>query len=70
MKSIDTQTEPMTDKQVRRLLASTGKWFFAKYFEEVHSRKDNKKALIDDLYEEGFDKNLSGTTTRVGCMIR
>lgn len=66
----DINNEPFTEKQIKRLLNSTGKWFFIKYFEDVYSNRENKEHLIKRLYCEGFDKDITGTSTRVNCMIR
>lgn len=70
MNETESVAETLNDNQIRRLLGSVGKWFFVKYFQEAYSNRDDKKALIDLLYNEGFDKDISGTTTRVNCMIR
>lgn len=66
----DANNEHLTEKQVKRLLNSTGKWFFVKHFEDVYSSMENKERLIKRLYDEGFDKDITGTSTRVNCMIR
>lgn len=65
-----TQRTPLTNQQVHRLLDSVGKWFFVKYFEEVYAGKSDKQRLIDKLFQEGHDKDIAGTTTRVSCMVR
>lgn len=64
------QISMLNDKQIKRLLASAGKWFFLKYYDEVYALKDNKRILADKLFKEGHDSKITGTRTRINCMTK
>ena len=71
--------ESITDKQFINSYRSAGLWFVALYMEEFLLRVDEldddllKNKLIEEIYDNGentFDKEISGTRTRVNALYR
>lgn len=71
--------ELISDTQYIRAYRSAGLWFVGMYMEAFLLRidelvDDNSKAkLIEEIYDNGentFDKDLSGTRTRVNSLYR
>jgi len=60
----------MTDKQFDDAFTAAGGWFILTQFEIIVDWKGEKSNLIDELYEKGFDKKRTGTTTRVSSIMR
>jgi len=71
--------ESITDKQFINSYRSAGLWFVALYMEAFLLRIDEldddllKTKLIEEIYDNGentFDKEISGTRTRVNALYR
>jgi len=60
----------MTDKQFKDAFTAAGGWFFLTQYRLIDSLKDNRKELLDKLFEKGFDAELSGTRVRMSSAIR
>jgi hypothetical protein len=60
----------MTDKQFKDAFTAAGGWFFLTQYKLIDSLKDNRKELLDKLFEKGFDSELGGTRTRMASAIK
>ena len=60
----------MTDKQFEDALTAAGMWFFLKEYTTIRDWNGTKVDLIEKLYLEGFDRDISGTRTRTNASIR
>lgn len=60
----------ITDKQFEDAFTAAGGWFIVTQFEIVLNWTGTKADLIDKLYLIGFDKNRTGTNTRVSSLTR
>lgn len=60
----------ITDKQFEDAFTAAGGWFILTQFETVYEWTGEKSGLIERLYLKGFDKDKSGTSTRVSSLMR
>ena len=60
----------ISDKQFNDAFTAAGGWFILTHFEIVLNWGGSKTDLVDKIFKEGFDKNRTGTNTRVSSLIR
>lgn len=60
----------INDKQFEDAFTAAGGWFVLTQFETVYNWNGEKSDLVDKIFKMGFDKNRSGTNTRVSSLIR
>ena len=60
----------ITDKQFEDAFTAAGGWFIVTQFETVYNWTGTKADLVDNIFEEGFDKARTGTNTRVSSLLR
>ncbi len=60
----------MTDKQFDDAFTAAGGWFILTQYEEILNWTGTVADLIDNLYSKGFDKERTGTRTRVSSVVR
>ncbi|MBR4874791.1 MAG: hypothetical protein IKU87_03085 [Clostridia bacterium] len=60
----------INDKQFEDAFTAAGGWFILTQFETVYNWKGEKSNLVDEIFKMGFDKNRTGTNTRVSSLIR
>ena len=60
----------ITDKQFEDAFTAAGGWFLLTQFEKIYHWPGEKAELIDELFEEGFDTNRTGTSARVSSVMR
>ena len=60
----------INDKQFEDAFTAAGGWFIATQFETVLNWSGKKSDLVDKIFQMGFDKNRTGTNTRVSSLIR
>ena len=60
----------ITDKQFDDAFTAAGGWFILTQYEEIANWNGSKFDLIDYMYSKNFDKNRTGTNTRVSSVLR
>ena len=60
----------MTDKQFDDAFTAAGGWFLLTQYEEIANWVGRKSDLVEYMYSKNFDKNRTGTNTRVSSVIR
>ena len=60
----------MTDKQFEDAFTAAGGWFILTQYETIAQWPGDLAQLIDHIYTLGFDKNRTGTNTRVSSVRR
>ena len=60
----------MTDKQFNDAFSAAGGWFFLTQYRLIERLKDNRRELLDRLFEQGFDAEITGTRTRMNSSIK
>ncbi|GKX31355.1 hypothetical protein SH1V18_38350 [Vallitalea longa] len=60
----------MNDKQFIDAFTSAGGWFIAKYYEMIADFCGENKELVLLIFEDGTDKRITGTSTRVSSVKR
>lgn len=60
----------ITDKQFEDAFTAAGGWFLLTQYEEIVNWKGSKKDLVEYMYSKNFDKNRTGTNTRVSSVLR
>lgn len=60
----------ITDKQFTDSFMAAGGWFFLTQYETMKNWTGSKVALVDLIFQSGFDKKRSGSNTRVSSSIR
>lgn len=60
----------ITDKQFDDAFTAAGGWFLLTQYEIIANWADSRADLVDYMYSKNFDKNRTGTNTRVSSVIR
>lgn len=60
----------MTDRQFDNAFTAAGGWFFLTQYRLIERLKDNRRELLDRLFEQGFDAEITGTRTRMNSSIK
>lgn len=60
----------MTDRQFDNAFTAAGGWFFLTQYRLIERLKDNRTELLNRLFEQGFDAELTGTRTRMSSAIK
>lgn len=60
----------MTDLQFEDAFTAAGGWFLLTQFKTIYTWTGDTRSLVDHLYAKGFDKDRSGTSTRVSSVLR
>ena len=60
----------ITEKQFEDAFTACGGWFFLTQYETIANWTGSKEALIEHIFEQGFDNKMSGSRTRVSSALR
>jgi hypothetical protein len=60
----------ITDKQFEDAFTAAGGWFILTQYEEIANWVGSKSDLVDYIYSKNFDKNRTGSNTRVSSVLR
>ena len=59
----------ITEKQFEDAFTACGGWFFLTQYETIANWTGSKEALIEHIFEQGFDNKMSGSRTRVSSAL-
>ena len=60
----------ITYKQFEDAFTAAGGWFLLTQYEAITNWNGSKKDLVEYMYSKNFDKNRTGTNTRVSSVLR
>lgn len=60
----------ITDKQFEDSFTAAGGWFILTQYEVIANWSGNKADLVEYIFQQGFDKNRTGSNTRVSSVLR
>jgi hypothetical protein len=60
----------ITDKQFDDAFTAAGGWFLLTQYDIIANWAGSRADLVDYMYSKNFDKNRTGTNTRVSSVIR